>query len=100
MLPRSCGGIMVRPSSMPWYRQHRLWLEIFVLLNLGFLGPDIYLAHSVNLFRHWPEYLPLFFSLAASWLLLIGFRWPVVGHIVGAVAILVGVAGLIWHLDS
>lgn len=101
---------MASPSNTPWYLSHRLGLEAFVLVNLGGLAPDIYLAHSVNLFRRWPEYIPFYFSLAAPGLLLVGilargFRaapglWAVLGHLVGAVAVLVGVAGLVWHLDS
>ena len=54
---------MVRASK--WYLHHRVLLEAFVLVNLLFLGPDIYLAHSTNSFRHWAERIPLYFSLAA-----------------------------------
>jgi hypothetical protein len=46
-------------------------LEIFVLLNLGFLTFDIYLAHSVNGFRQRAEYIPLYFSAFAPILLLV-----------------------------
>jgi hypothetical protein len=28
-----------------WYLDHRLQLELFVLVNLAFLAPDIYVAH-------------------------------------------------------
>ena len=52
-------------TAEKWYPSHRLLLEAFVLVNLGFLSLDIYLAHSVNEFRHPAEYLPLWFSLAA-----------------------------------
>ena len=47
-------------------------MEAFVLVNLAFLSVDIYLAHSVNQFRRWPEYVPLYFSLAAPVVLLVG----------------------------
>ena len=30
----------------------QLWVEAFVILNIGFLTFDIYLAHSVNQFRN------------------------------------------------
>jgi hypothetical protein len=89
---------------------HRLLLEIFVLANLTFLGPDIYLAHSTNSFRHKAEYLPLWFSLAAPLLLLIAILglelrslkafWRRLGFLVGGLAVVVGIAGLILHLES
>src|SRR5262245_42716078 len=93
-----------------WYRSHRLWLEVFVLVNLAFLGPDIYLAHSTNSFRHRAEYVPLLFSLAAPVLLLAGAVslglwssasiWRLLGLLVGWAAVAVGVAGLLWHLEG
>ena len=35
-------------------RDWQLWLELFVLFNIGGLAVDIYIAHSVNQFRR-PE---------------------------------------------
>ena len=72
-----------------WYLRPRAWLEAFVLVNLGFLAPDIYLAHSTNSFRHAAEYVPLYFSLAAPGILLVGLLalgW--------SAAVLVGVANV------
>jgi hypothetical protein len=93
-----------------WYLDRRLWLEGFVLVNLTFLGPDIYLAHSTNSFRHPAERIPLYFSLAAPPLLLAALVarwawsaeavWRFLGFLVGGVAVLVGVAGVLWHLGS
>ena len=60
------------PSPSKWYLEPVLWLEAFVLVNLGFLSLDIYLAHSINQFHHEAEYIPLWFSLAAPPLLLVG----------------------------
>jgi len=40
---------MAAPSER-WWNQPELWLEIFAILNIGFLTFDIYLAHSVNQF--------------------------------------------------
>ena len=40
------------PGPNKWYRDPGLWLEAFVIVNLGFLALDIYLAHSVNQFHH------------------------------------------------
>jgi hypothetical protein len=85
-----------------------LMLEIFVLLNLGFLTFDIYLAHSVNGFRRQAEYIPLYFSALAPVVLVAGLalqrRAPVVGrvlgYVVGASAILIGLTGVVLHLDS
>ena len=92
-----------------WFARPQVWLEAFVLVNLAFLAPDIYLAHATNLFRHSGEYLPLYFSLAAPVVLVIaviaaaiGRRrwWQVLGHIVGWGAVVLGVSGLILHLGS
>ncbi|MCC6421313.1 MAG: hypothetical protein IT429_24000 [Gemmataceae bacterium] len=97
-------------SEPRWYRSHLLWLELFVLANLAFLAPDIYLAHSTNSFRHWAEWIPFYFSLGAPVFLLVALAcrqvcgcpgpWAVLGHLVGGLAVVVGVAGLIYHLES
>ncbi len=86
----------------------RLLLETFVATNLAFLAFDIYLAHSMNDFRRTAEYIPLYFSIAAPLLLVVGFAvgrsrplwWKIVGGTVGAASIIVGLAGVIFHLDS
>ena len=86
----------------------RLLLEAFVTTNLGFLAFDIYLAHSMNDFRRAAEYIPLYFSIAAPLLLVIGLAagrshplwWKILGGVVGAASIIVGLAGVIFHLDS
>jgi hypothetical protein len=97
-------------------------VELFIVANLAFLAVDIYVAHSMNEFAHWAEWIPFVFSLTAP-LLLVGamflaggVRPPVpergeslstparagraLGMLVGAAAICVGVAGLVLHLDS
>lgn len=98
------------PRSLKWYRSHRLGLEVFVFLNLAGLAPDIYLAHSTNAFREWTEYVPLVYSLIAPWLLLAAIAalqfgdkpaiWRWLGSLVGWASVLVGLTGLILHLDS
>src|SRR6478735_5505299 len=98
------------PGPSKWYQDPRLWLEVFVIVNLGFLALDIYLAHSVNQFHHAAEYVPLYFSMAALPLLVVGLLlgerwgwtavWRDVGHLVGWSAVLVGLVGVILHLDS
>jgi hypothetical protein len=97
-------------ARVRWYGSHRLWLEIFVLINLAFLAPDIYLAHSTNLFRDAAEYVPLVFSMVSSLVLLAAVValqvgslerwWQFLGFFVGGCAVIIGVAGLILHLES
>ena len=91
-----------------WWDDPQLWIEGFAILNIGFLTFDIYMAHSVNGFRNPNEYVPLFFSATAPAVLLVAlwFRkrtpilWKLLGHIVGGSAVLVGLTGVVLHLDS
>jgi len=85
-------------------------LEVFALLNLGFLGPDVYIAHSTNSLRHSEEWIPLIFSPVAVALLVLAIgglklrswatTWRVLGFVVGFASAAVGIAGLIYHLHS
>ena len=85
-------------------------LEIFVLSNLAFLALDVFIAHSINAFRHWAAWIPFYFSAVTAILLMGSFlyrRFDVLrtgarhlGSIVGWTSILVGIAGLILHLES
>jgi hypothetical protein len=79
---------MAAPNER-WWNQPQLWIEAFVLLNIGFLTFDIYLAHSVNQFRKPAEYIPLFFSAIAPAILLVALaqrrRCPMVWKILGLV---------------
>ena len=85
-------------------------LEIFIVSNFAFLSVDIYVAHSINRFRHWAEWIPFWFSLAATVALAPALVRTLVrdaewrpsrtGTVVGASAIMVGVLGMFWHLDS
>lgn len=98
------------PDRSKWYLDHRLWLEGFVLVNLAFLSLDIYLAHSVNHFRHEAEYVPLYFSLVSPVVLLAALilgEWKGftgverdLGYLVGWTAVGIGLVGVILHLDS
>ena len=91
-----------------WWNQPELWVEAFAILNVGFLTFDIYLAHSVNQFRNQAEYIPLLFSASAPVVLVIALTqrqkrrtiWKILGYIVGASAIVVGLTGVILHLES
>ena len=86
----------------------QIWVEAFAILNIGFLTFDIYLAHSVNQFRNQAEYIPLIFSASAPVLLIfalaVRYRWPAVwkdlGYLVGWAAVLVGLTGVVLHLES
>ena len=98
---------MVRLNER-WWTRPQIWVEAFVILNVGFLTFDIYLAHSVNQFRNHAEYIPLFFSACAPLVLVfalsVRYRWPAVwkdlGYLVGWIAVLVGLTGVILHLES
>ncbi|PWT95734.1 MAG: hypothetical protein C5B55_00865 [Blastocatellia bacterium] len=93
-----------------WANDPSLWVEVFVLINLACLAVDIYLAHSTNAFHRRSEYIPLYYSLIAPVVLLAGliarerFKylavWRDLGYLVGWLAILIGLTGVILHLDS
>jgi hypothetical protein len=98
---------MAAPNERGWI-EAELWVEAFAILNIGFLTFDIYLAHSVNQFRNRAEYIPLLFSATAPLVLIVAFLlrrrrrvvWKVLGHVVGWTAIVVGLTGVILHLES
>jgi hypothetical protein len=84
--------------------------ELFALANIAFLGVDIYVAHSINHFRYAAEAAPIIFSGGAAVVLAVLFlvcglrprngpgQW--VGIFVGVLSVVVGVAGLLFHLHS
>jgi len=98
------------PRANSWWRDHRRWLELFVLVNIAFLALDIWLAHSVNQLREPAEYWPLYFSLVAPLVMIIaliadcvqprGAVWRDLGYLVGWLSILIGMVGVILHLNS
>jgi hypothetical protein len=92
-----------------WRSDFVLWTEVFAIINLAFLGLDIFLAHSENSFARRAEWLPFYFSLAAPLVLLLALvaqrwkrpeLWRPLGHLIGATAVVLGLAGVIFHLDS
>lgn len=91
-----------------WRTDHPLWVELFALFNFAGLIGDIFLAHSQNRFHRASEYIPLYFSMAATLTLAcvlpLRARSPRLarsaGHIIGWLAIAIGLAGVILHLDS
>jgi len=94
--------------SERWWGRPQIWIEAFAIMNVGFLTFDIFLAHSVNQFRNPAEYVPLIFSATAPLVLIFAlaarYRWPAVwkdlGYFVGWLAVLVGLTGVILHLQS
>lgn len=98
---------MRKPNK--WLRNHRLWVELFALFNLGGLAPDIFLAHSTNSFRVPAEYVPLVFSITAPVILLAAIWalarehfsiWRSLGSIIGWISVVIGIIGVVLHLES
>ena len=86
-----------------------LVIEIFVIVNIGFLAIDIFIAHSANAFHYPTEWIPFYFSLVAPILLLAEFvaNWRIrerklqtIGRVVGYCSIAVGILGALFHLNS
>jgi len=83
-------------------------VEVFIIGNLGFLALDVWVAHSVNRFERHPEWVPFYFSLAAPvFLLAAAMLWHplprvarALGFLVGWTSTIVGVAGMVYHLQS
>lgn len=115
--------------SRPKMLHIRRWLdpvvlvELFALSNIAFLAVDIYVAHRINDFGHRAEWAPIIFSAVATLALLItmlldglhpalrgteqsgprGARQRFARRLGLAVAIgsiAMGIAGLLFHLDS
>jgi hypothetical protein len=121
-MPISCGGnmlandwldrsrkIVVHPK-LQYAHDPALWVEVFVTANLAILAADIVIAHSVNHFGKPAEYIPLYVSLVAPIVLVVlitlrwlgGFHsaWRDMGYLVGWLSILVGLGGVLYHLES
>ncbi|MBK7583073.1 MAG: hypothetical protein IPI67_23105 [Myxococcales bacterium] len=82
-------------------------VELFATFNLGFLALDVWLAHEANGFANGDEWAPVVFSATAPLLLVPGVLTGshgtvtrLLGLIVGFGAIVVGVAGMVFHLES
>lgn len=106
-----------------WLGRPQFWVELFAIGNIGFLAVDVGVAHAMNAFEHPAEYIPVVFSLACAPALLLAMllggpepslrgrfpvdrpRWRsgvawVLGMLVGWGSLLVGVAGLLYHLKG
>jgi hypothetical protein len=84
-----------------------LWVEGFVVANVAFLAVDILFAHAANDFARSDEWLPIVFSIVATLLLVPGlfsrtFRESATPLAIGigAACIIVGLAGMVLHLES
>jgi uncharacterized membrane protein YgdD (TMEM256/DUF423 family) len=98
------------PRPGRWQYAQDLWLEAFVLFNFFCLTGDILLAHAANSFRNRWEYLPVWFSPLAAAGLAVGLfmrmrsqrlrLWSLLGALIAWLAIALGAAGVIFHLDS
>jgi hypothetical protein len=93
-------------------------LEIFMVGNVAFLALDIYIAHAVNDFRHPGEWIPIYFSIIAAPLYAMSLVFSgldpgpnqprtgarrfgrALGSLVGWGCLAVGIAGLLYHLES
>ena len=86
-----------------------LLLEVFATTNLAFLAADVSLAHTANAFRDPTEWIPVAASAVCTVTLAVGLlafrpihsgagRW--IGLAIGSVAVAVGVAGMLLHLES
>lgn len=81
-------------------------LDVYILLNLGFLALDVFIAHSVNAFAHRVEWIPFYFSLAAPGVLALTIftekhnlrKFCRLG--IAGCAICLGIAGMLFHLSS
>jgi hypothetical protein len=101
---------LLHSPLVSWLFDIQLLLELFVASNLAVLAADIVLAHSVNQFRKPAEDSPLYFSAGAPVFLLAAvlakWRWRLhavwrdIGLLVGWLAVLVGLAGVLYHLQS
>jgi hypothetical protein len=101
---------LLRSPLVAWLLDAQLLLELFVAANLAVLAGDIVLAHSVNQFRNPAEYIPLYFSVGAPVFLLVALlakrrwqsldAWRDIGFLVGGLSVLVGLAGVVFHLQS
>lgn len=101
---------IIHDPRLRWAHDFQLWLELFVTVNLAFLALDIYIAHSLNQFRHAAEYIPFYYSIGAPvalavvivlrWVGHVQAPWKDVGYLVGWLAVLIGLGGVLYHLDS
>lgn len=99
-----------RESRLGWLLEPQVLVELFIVSNIAFLSLDVYTAHAVNQFAHWAEWIPFFFCVGATpvlvaLMLVDGIvpkrRWVRgVGWGIGLLAVLMGIAGMVFHLEG
>jgi hypothetical protein len=97
-------------KTFDWRLHRAAIIDGFVAVNLAFLSVDILLAHSYNGFSRWEEWIPFALSVVAppilAWSLVHRIRsgapsaYRSVNLVIGLIAILVGLAGATYHLES
>ena len=97
-------------AASGWSQRKVDILDAFILSNYAFLILDVYLAHSVNRFRHGAEWIPVGLSVVAVLVLAPALVLRLRGRgtssgtyggfAIGYSSIAVGVAGVAYHLDS
>jgi hypothetical protein len=101
----------VQPAPrLAWLFDMPLLLEIYIAINLAGLAGSVILTHSANHFSNPAEYIPLYFSADAPLLLLVAIlakwrwqsldAWRDIGLLIGGMTVLVGLAGVVYHLHS
>lgn len=95
-----------------WVRYRVFILELFCWANLSFLAVDILYAHSANDFAHPAEWIPFVFSALTALVLVPGLiriyrhrkivdGYPYwMGFVTGWLSIIIGIAGIAYHLHS
>ena len=88
----------------------RVLIEAFALANIAFLGADIVLAHAINQFAVWTQWVPV--ALSAACVPLLALVWLCeerprtralgrgVGLLIGWSFVACGIAGLVLHLNA
>jgi hypothetical protein len=101
---------IIADPRLRWAHDPQRWVELFVTVNLAILAADIFIAHSVNHFQKTAEYIPLYFSIGAPvvlacvialrWMWDLEAPWRDVGYAIGWLSVLVGLGGVLYHLES
>ena len=98
---------MARPTEL--WKHRPVWLDAFLWANLAFLVLDVLVAHAINDFAHWAEWIPVYFAGAGTLVLAVSMTqewtherdWARTATLaVGWGAIAVGLAGMVWHLEG
>ena len=108
--PLNLARTFITSPRLWWAHDPQLWIELFITANLAILALDIFVAHSVNDFQKRAEYIPLGLSLGAPpvlglliglcWIWKVRRPWHDAGFVFGGISVTVGLAGVLYHLQS